>query len=711
MAITKRFRGPKLSVKLSILGIVLLAIPWLSYHQLIEMERLLFQGQQNAQLLMARGVALLFNERDELFFDLPIQLTDYESLYALPLYETVRIDGDMTDWDERVRSNQQEYRNIGGVDASFELTLGEQVNQLYVFLSIKDDTAVYRDLSELQLSTADHVRMQYTSTSGETARVLLGFSGPGAVTSYLMDSNWREPLDWTPLKEVVGYVDRTVDSYSLEFRVPITNFTDGRDFSISFVDVDDSVSRLQRSTTTTQANDPRKKLNLVVLRSTDAMALIDGLGYDDARIVVYDQHKRVRGESKQVLERDESNPVHSGLLDVFGLVRPYLHFLTMGERWLEISFEESTQRTRAAVEDALQGNPTAVRRITETGMPVVMAAYPIFSQNEVIGALTIDADVEQIMSFQQAALRQIVLVSVITLFFVLFVAIGFSARLAHRIRRLRREAAGAIDQFGRLSSTALSAEVQAGDEIGDLARAIDAMLSRLKEHNAFLQRMPRTLRHEINNPLNTLATSLESLDQAATDIERQQCIDSARRGVQRISSIVQNLADASNLEEALQREEKGPIDIQALLSSYVANLNHGRAKPLFVFRGEMSPVFVLGADVYLEQMLDKIIDNAVDFHHTDSRIRVQLEAGNDQIRITVGNRGPSLGENAHLLFERLVSRRKGASSTHFGLGLYVVRVIAEYHGGSVAAFNLHDQSGVLISVQLPRYQPELARAA
>jgi signal transduction histidine kinase len=53
--------------------------------------------------------------------------------------------------------------------------------------------------------------------------------------------------------------------------------------------------------------------------------------------------------------------------------------------------------------------------------------------------------------------------------------------------------------------------MNAGDEIGDLARSVSNMLEKLKQHNGFLENMPRTLRHEINNPLNTLSTSLQNL--------------------------------------------------------------------------------------------------------------------------------------------------------------------------------------------------------
>ena len=96
------------------------------------------------------------------------------------------------------------------------------------------------------------------------------------------------------------------------------------------------------------------------------------------------------------------------------------------------------------------------------------------------------------------------------------------------------------------------------------------------------------------------------------------------------------------------------------------------------------------------------MDNAIDFHRTNSPIKVQLDKGREFLHITVANRGPLLPlELQSTLFDSMVSQRGPHSQLHFGLGLYVVRQIAEYHGGSVQANNLADGSGVGFTVQLP----------
>ena len=88
-------------------------------------------------------------------------------------------------------------------------------------------------------------------------------------------------------------------------------------------------------------------------------------------------------------------------------------------------------------------------------------------------------------------------------------------------------------------------------------------------------------------------------------------------------------------------------------------------------------------------------------------IRVQLDSYRDHLQITVANRGPLLPANAeNSLFDSMVSHRGPQNRLHFGLGLYVVRIIAERHGGFVRAMNLADASGVAIMVQLPRVAAE-----
>jgi K+-sensing histidine kinase KdpD len=102
------------------------------------------------------------------------------------------------------------------------------------------------------------------------------------------------------------------------------------------------------------------------------------------------------------------------------------------------------------------------------------------------------------------------------------------------------------------------------------------------------------------------------------------------------------------------------------------------------------------------------VDNAVDFHRSDTPIRVHLECFGDIVQIAVANRGPALPEaKLQSIFDSMVSHRGPDNRLHFGLGLHVVRIIAEHHGGTAMAVNLEDRSGVALLIRLPLVNPIL----
>ncbi len=717
MKIFKRIRGPRIGTKLMMLGALLMIIPFLSYRQLVDMERLLITGQQNAQILTAKGISTLFNGRDDLFKDLPVSNQDYEPLFANPLENAVRIDGRVDDWGSGLQDSFITFGSqLGGEDGDMALLLGERGGQLYGFVRIDDPERVYRDPQVLRLDNADQLRLSFIRTDGEDGRIVLIGEGPGVLTAYEMDADWRFAATGAPENRVAGAIVESERGVDIEFRMPLDLLGSGRFFGLAYADVDDSVSRGVKRISQTLPTAGKQSFDLVVLRSPEVRTIIEGLGFAGARILVIDQSARVRAETGARLEESVPKVADGWFGSVrrwFETVRPLLHRITLGERYepIQSSVVESEAVAQAVIEASLDGAPIARQRRLTEAQEIIMAAHPIYSKDSIIGSVVVEQPIDEILTFQRSSLEQVVLLSVVSLLVVVLALIAFAGRLAWRIRSLRREASAAIDQYGRLRTPTLRAEMNAGDEVGDLARAVSSMLSKLHQHNTFLESMPRTLRHEINNPLNTLSTSLDNLALETPSVRDSKYLESAKRGVLRIGSIVQNLADAANLEEALQSEEFEHIDLTALLESYVANCKITHPECDFIFRGPGRPALARLADYRIEQMLDKIIDNAIDFHRSNSPIKVQLDAYRDYLQITVANRGPVLPEKAERsLFDSMVSHRGPNNRLHFGLGLYVVRVIAEHHGGFVRAMNLTDGSGVAIMVQLPALETDSREA-
>ena len=728
-------RGPRIGTKLMLLGLTLLVVPWFSYRQLLEMERLLVEGQSQAQLLTAEGISTLFNGREDLFNDLPVTIEDYESLFAHPLEGNIRLDGRYDDWGEGIEDRLLSFGPpamsgapavvgapasagasalvdaSGSGDGAFQLLLGERAGQLHLFIQVTDSDIVYRNPEYLRLDNADHVRLSYIGSDGEDGRIALVFAEPGVVTAYAMDEDWRFATAGTAEADVLGFVEVGESGWSMEFRLPLERFGSRRYFGVSVADVDDPVARSPVTLALTLPKSGKESFNLIVLRSPEVLNIIRGLGYSGARILVVDAQQRVRAEAGAQLSEaadpnSEEGTAAGWVQRGFEALRPLLHRVSTLEA---LEAERSGGAVGRSAQDiisaTLAGRPAATRRKLDNELEVIMAAHPIVSKDAVIGTVVVEQNIDDILSFQREALEQVILLSVAALIAVFAALLTFAGRLAWRIRQLRREASAAIDQRGRLRASALQSEIDSGDEIGDLARSFSNTLSKLHQHNHFLENMPRTLRHEINNPLNTLSTSLQNLAEESPSVQDSKYLASAKSGVMRIGSIVQNLSDAANLEESLKAEELEVVDIQKLLESYVANCAAGNPSCEFVYRGVREPAYAEVSDYRIEQLLDKIIDNAIDFHRTGSPITVQLDVQRDDLRITVANRGPILPDQVgKSVFDSMVSNRGPHNRLHFGLGLYVVRIIAEHHGGFVRALNLTDNSGVAIMVQLPRTQ-------
>jgi two-component system sensor histidine kinase ChvG len=161
---------------------------------------------------------------------------------------------------------------------------------------------------------------------------------------------------------------------------------------------------------------------------------------------------------------------------------------------------------------------------------------------------------------------------------------------------------------------------------------------------------------------------------------------------------------ATRVEQAITQTERERFDLGAVVSSCVTAYADVYSGHEFDARLPESPVLVDGSPELVEQMLDKLVDNAAGFAREGSVIEIGLEPDAGDIRLTVVNRGPLLPDAMrHQLFDSLVSVRAAeGDKPHLGLGLYIVTLVVDFHRGSVSAENLADGSGVRITVVLPR---------
>jgi signal transduction histidine kinase len=274
----------------------------------------------------------------------------------------------------------------------------------------------------------------------------------------------------------------------------------------------------------------------------------------------------------------------------------------------------------------------------------------------------------------------------------------FASRISSRLVRLRDEAEAAIDSQGRVKK--LLAGSAARDEIGDLSRSFSTVLGRLGEYNRYLEAMAGRLSHELRTPIAVVRSSLDNLRLQLLPAEAGVYLARANDGLKRLDTILTRMSEATRLESLVREHPRERFDARDVVRG--APLAHPGKN--FEIDVPTEPVWLRGAPELYAQMLDKLVANAADFATGDEPIRIRLEPRGADAVLTVSNRGPRLPQAmAGKLFESMVSvrSREGGAEPHLGLGLYIVRLIAEFHGGAAQALDREDGSGVVIKVTCP----------
>lgn len=660
-------------------ALLLLALPWLGYRYIDEMKNFLLQGQEDAQLLAARALATVLHGRTELFYQMdgPADRTIVNSaLHVYPLEMPVEVDGYSSDWGElrqqakRFSDESVVYDRTGGLTrpVSFSLLLGEYGKYIYALVRVTDMNIVYRNPRYRRLDHSDHVRLEITTPEGASKRFILITDGEGQVSVYEMKPDWRMPATGKPVYALSGVWREQAVGYDLELRLPASWLGMQPQMLISVANVDSPDKRQIESIVATLDNDGAGKLNLLITRSPQLDRILQGLGSADAGICVVDKYRRVRG----VYGGDEESTLCSQKDTVSGEL----------------------------VDEALEGMQSVSRYQNISSESVIVAAHPVYDDDKILGAVLVEKNSTHILGLQQKSLLKIIVATIVVFLIAIFGLMLFAAWLAYRIRKLQKEASQAIDADGRIVNEHITTDQYAADEIGQLSRDFSSLLARLKSYTGFLESMPRTLRHEILNPVNTISMSMQKFEASTVN---EPVLNSARKATQQLEMIVHGLTEAAHIEDALVQDEYERFDLAAIVNEYVSNskLKHGESR--FRYEGPESGVHIMGSDLRIAQLLDKLKDNALDFSDAKSKVIFELVHEGEEVELSIENIGPVIPEDVlGALFVGMISSRTGKhDKPHLGIGLFIANRIAQQHQGELKIKNLGNGAGVKVSLLLP----------
>jgi two-component system sensor histidine kinase BaeS len=343
---------------------------------------------------------------------------------------------------------------------------------------------------------------------------------------------------------------------------------------------------------------------------------------------------------------------------------------------------------------------------------------PIEYEGETVGSLgvprTLRLGAEFDVLFASQQRRQLRWIALITLIISAALAIPFASRFLYPIARLKTAfhslASGDLATGASTHRLAITGK----DELADLARDFNQLADTLHRNQQSRQRWIVDIAHELRTPIAVLKAELEALIDGVRKAEPETLL-SLLQEIQRLSGLVSDLHDLSLSDAGTLTYRHKEVDLIGIIETVYGHydLELARRHLDWSLHGDVNGVALSGDANRLVQLFSNLMQNSL--RYTDGsadkpgQIRVSIESTGDQLTVIWSDSSPGVPpDSLPLLFDRLyrVEASRNRASGGSGLGLTIVRSIAEAHQGKViATASVLGGLEVILTLPLSPYKP------
>ena len=351
--------------------------------------------------------------------------------------------------------------------------------------------------------------------------------------------------------------------------------------------------------------------------------------------------------------------------------------------------------TRPEIQAALRGRTAIGTRYSQTlKTDLLYVAVPATSAGVVHGAVRLTLDKQETNALVRGYWTALIAVAVVVL--VAMAGIGWA--IARSVTRPLRTLDAAAARFATGDLAPVEPDPSAPPEIAVLGDTMNTMARRLDQLLTEQREFVADASHQLRTPLTALRLRLENLQSAAATAEDEDALGAAIEETNRLAALV---ADLLQLARAEKPAEPLTVDLAALAADRVdtwsAVADATEVGLDLVAPG--GPVLASSVPGGVEQILDNLIDNAVEVAPPGSRVTVTIVPGPVTHQLLVADDGPGLSDEDKV---RALERfwRADRSTPGTGLGLPIAAALAEASGGGL---ELRDGSsgGLSVCVTLP----------
>ena len=245
------------------------------------------------------------------------------------------------------------------------------------------------------------------------------------------------------------------------------------------------------------------------------------------------------------------------------------------------------------------------------------------------------------------------------------------------------------------------------DELGLLSNSLDDMTNELQKRVTHAENFSTDLVHEIRNPLASLKSASEILQDTNHPEERLKLLNILSHDVLRIERLITDYSQMLKDEVALSKEKMRKIDIAPIIQSVVEDYNsiHNLKKDIKIsFQNDGNKnYFINGIENRIEQIIANLLDNSISFSEKGTHILVYVTINTKkEITIKIIDEGQGFKEkDTNKIFKRFYSNRPDKFGEHSGLGLNIVKNLVDIHEGKIFASNREKNNGAEIKINFP----------
>jgi two-component system sensor histidine kinase QseC len=269
--------------------------------------------------------------------------------------------------------------------------------------------------------------------------------------------------------------------------------------------------------------------------------------------------------------------------------------------------------------------------------------------------------------------------------------IGGGLRPLQRItREVARRAPGNLD---RLETAGVPQEIR------PLVDSLNSLLGRVDRALENERRFTADAAHELRTPLAALRTQAQVALRAGDGGVRRHALENVIQGVDRATHLVEQLLTLARLDPRSAAAQHEPVDLAAVAETVLAALGPSAVdKAIDLSLEAPGPVPVSGDETMLGVLLRNLVDNAIRYTPRDGSVRVSVAATDGRAELTVTDTGPGIApEERERVMERFY-RALGTGESGSGLGLSIVKRIAELHGAEVFLESPEEGRGLRVRV-------------